>query len=104
MEFDSKPLFFFLMFHIQAHFHIVAKGIECSTDSILVANKTCTFTFLNETKPLYGIDVYFKDNVEINELFVIILEILNVCDFKFNSFIEFGKFQNIFCGIPVFIP
>lgn len=88
-----------MIFYIQAHFHIVAKGIECSTDSILVANKTCTLTFLNETKPLYGIDVYFKDNVEINELFVIILKILYFCDIKFNSHIVFGKFQS-----TIFIP
>lgn len=45
--------------------------MECSSDSALVENKTCEMTQINATSQVYTIDVYFKDGVEIGQVFVI---------------------------------
>lgn len=68
-------------------------GIECSTSSLLVANKTCRMTQINGSSQVYSIDVYFQDGIEINEVFVITDILFSSC--LTNILIEFQFFAHV---------
>lgn len=62
-------LFFFYSFS-QGKFRVLGTKIDCQSDSFLLANKTCTIEESSDSRTLWSIDVFFKDNVTIDNLYV----------------------------------